>query len=453
MEKIAFDPRGSQKIRKFLTGGAAGGASVGLAIALANYLKDLHGEAVEDTSADDDILYLDMPAKPQVPGAPTKSATVSGGVALTGGLLAALGSAAAVRQVTQALKKRELQKQLDKAQNAYTDTVQDEASELDKKAAQGGVAGVPMHKGDWATSLPLSLLLLTTLSSGALTYKGLDKYFPAAKKPKSNQPKRVVIRNKKSQPSYYEEEDSTDEETFKEASYDDVVSDTDIEDDAMELLVKLALHNPARGSDLRDLVSAVAQGRFDEVCSLSHNFDMDHALDTVKNASEVDVDSENINLAVSLCVKSAYLRPTVAMLAFAEFNDMAPSSVKAASQMTEGAQDALIKIAGVLGATLRNEYWASKFDKKFTTNKEASMLSPQLIEQLLASGLEGGLGDPSEESFETPLTTETESEVSVSQRPEDALEEENHGRARVAQSQSDSADEIDVLMSGMAQSD
>ena len=464
MKKIAIDERGAQKIRKYLTGGAAGGASIGLGIALMNYLKDLYREAGDKTNLDDDTLYLDLPENPQVAGAPgTKVATVSGGLAITGGLLTALGSAALVRKLVQEMKKKELQEQLDKAQGAYQTTVMDEADSLAKGAAD---AGVPLHKGDWATSLPLSLLLLTTLASGALTYKGLNKYFPAPKKPQSLEPKRVVIRRKKSQPSFYEEEGNDEEmenaDFDKVASYEEIMSPQDIQDDALELVIKIAMHNPAGHSDLRDLVYAVAHGRSKEASEAAQGLGMEHALDLVKNASQKEASEEEISLAVCYLTKSSYLRPTAELLAFAEFNDMAPSFVKLASQLTDEAAEYMIKIAGVLGAGFRNNLWNRKFDEVFEVKdtKEASMLPAAVLEHLLQGGLEGerapgdeeGLAPSSDDAGaeETPLTTDTESEVSESQNPNDAYSEDLHNKVKVREQAVDSEDEIDALLSNMA---
>ena len=441
MEKIAFDERGNQKFRKFLTGGLAGGTSVGLGLALMNYLKELRDETKEDTSADDNTLYLDIPETPQVPGAPVKRATISGGVGATVAVLAGLGSAAAVRKAFQELKKKELQKQLDKAQVAYTGNVVEESKESKKKAS----SGVPMQPGDIATSAPLAAILLTTLASGALTYKGLGKYFPAAKKPTSLAPKRVVIRRKKSQPSVYEE--PNDEETEKTASYEEFPS-CDMDDDALEFVVKIAMNNPARHSDLRNLVHAVAAGRHGELCKHGYEYGMESTLDLVKNASESNMHEERLALAVSHCVKSAFLRPIIEVLAFSEFNDMAPVSVKAASEMSEEAQETLCKIAAVLGAGFRFEFWGDKFDNRFTV-KEAAAIAPAVLEQLLGDSLVHN-PETAESAGQIPLSTETESEVSESQRPEDAVREDVKERIRVHEQQVEDEDEIDMLMSGMS---
>jgi hypothetical protein len=445
MEKIAFDARGNQKLRKFLTGGIAGGTSVGLGLALMNYIKDLHTETKTDTSGDDNILYVDVPTAPQVPGAPRrKQATVSGGLGATAAVLGALGSAAAVRKLFQEFKKKELQQQLDKAQVAYTGKVVAEADDMNKKSS----AGVSMRPGDIATSTPLAMVLLTTLASGALTYKGLNKYFPAAKRPTSMEPKRVVIRRKKPEPSVYEEEGGEDQ-TKKVAYYlDSHLPECDIADDALEFLVKIALHNPTQHSDLKDLVYAVANGRHAEICDHGMNYGMESAFDIVKNASCKDINPARLSLAVSHCIKSSFLRPIVEMLAYAEFNDMAPISVKAAADMTDNTREILVKIAAVLGAGFRNEFWTPCFDEYFTV-KNSSMLNSDMLEDLLGDSLSFDPG-ADENASQIPLTMETESDLSESQRPQDQINEQAKSRLRVQEQQVEDEDQIDMLLSGMS---
>ena len=444
MKKVAFAPRGDQKIKKFLTGGLAGGAAIGTSIALLNYLNDLYKETQAGNSQDDNTLYVDLPAEEEDPRL-GKQATVSGGVALTGGLLALLGSSAAVRNIYQEIKKKELQKQLDQAQVAYSGKVLEEA-DSEKIAAAGGA---PMAGGDWLTSLPISMLLLTSLASGALTYKGLNKHFPATKKPQSLEPKRVVVRRKTSQPGFYEEEN--DEETEKPASYDELATDQERADDALEFVIKLAMHNPAPHSDLKNLVYGVAAGRHNELCNARLDCGMDTVLSLVKNASHLKLSAERVDLAISRCVKSAYLRPTIELMAYAEFNDMAPTFVKAASDMTEEAQDALIKIASALGVAVRREFWLGRYDKCFEVSKEAGIGS-DILEGLMDGSLEDdeALSHDEDGAGDVPLTMETESEVSQSQRPEDQNSEDKKQVRADNEEESDSEDQIDELMSNMS---
>jgi len=125
---------------------------------------------------------------------------------------------------------------------------------------------------------------------------------------------------------------------------------------------------------------------------------------------------------------------------------MAPASVKAASDMSDEAQEALCKIAAVLGAQFRYDFWNPRYDDWFTV-KKGDFITPSL-QALLGEGLEGGL-DP-DGAEEAPLTVETDSELSESQRPEDLADEDIKNRRRADEQQTEDADEIDALMSGMA---
>lgn len=134
-----LNERGRGLVGKYLVGGAAGGATAALATSLINYYKTLKSEAAEeeDSSNDDDILYLNLRKNPtnapkKVKGTQaaqrTKSSSVSGGLAITGGALAGMGSYAVVRKLYQKYKKKRLQDQLDSAQQGFFDIVSQEAA-------------------------------------------------------------------------------------------------------------------------------------------------------------------------------------------------------------------------------------------------------------------------------------------------------------------------------------
>ena len=147
-----LDERGRRLIGKYLLGGAAAGTSAALATSLVNYYRTLQREAdaASDTSKDDDILYLNLRQNPtnapkKVKGTQAsqeaKTASISGGLAITGGALAGLGSYAAVRKLYQDYKKKRLQEQLDAAQQGFFDVVSQEAS-AEKRAFMGLPPGV-----------------------------------------------------------------------------------------------------------------------------------------------------------------------------------------------------------------------------------------------------------------------------------------------------------------------
>lgn len=398
MEKFALDERGVHKIKKFLTGGAAIGGGVGLSVALLNYLKDLYGDTGEDTSTDDDTLYVNMPAK---------KATVSGGVALTGGTLAAIGTAALVRKIYKELKKKELQDRLDQAQQGFEGALQSEVEAAKSAAEVPPQAGVPMHTGDMASSIPIALLLLTTLASGALTYRGLNKYFPGTKKPMDIRAKRVVVRR------------TPEEEEEKVAS----------EDDGLELAIKLAAY-ACPGGDIDDLVHAVAQGRYEEVVSNLHGYGVSHALDMVKGASSKGADPADLSLAFSLCARSPSLRPTAEAMSFAELNDVAPAFTKLAVSLEPAQADAIIGVGCVLGAAYRQGFWSGR-----EMPKNAALLAP------LTGALDAG--NPEDDAVDAPLVADAQAEHSaVNPGLDEAV------RPGVQDADVEGQDEIDAVFGG-----
>jgi hypothetical protein len=424
-----MDPRDKQKIIKLLTGGAAAGTSVGLSIALANFLNSLSKETKTQTGADDDVLYIDLPAD-----GTAKKATASTVVGLTGAVLTGLGSLALVREIQQRIKQRELQQRLDNAQVAYTQRILEEA-EAQKTKKASNAPGSSIYPGDAAFATPIAGLLLTMLASGALTYKGLNKYFPGAKPPKSIGPKRVVVRRKATEnPEEATEEDMPEDDMYKASSMDD---------DALESLVKIAMSNSSTHSDLRDIVHAVAQGRHQEICEHGLSLGVESMFDVVKSASSKATDASRIQMAVTRCVKSAYLRPIVETLACAEFYDMAPASVKLASSFSEESRDALVKIASILGTSDRYSFWSEKLgDAEFS--KVASMALPAVDDPELASLLDESLF--AEDPTQTPINVETESEMSESQSDADEAYEDQAEDARDAEREAEDEDAVDSLM-------
>lgn len=148
-----LDERGRRLVGKYLLGGAAAGTSAALATSLVNYYRELQREAAlaNDTSKDDDILYINLRNNPtnapkKVKGTSQaqqeKPASISGGLAITGGALAGLGSYAVVRKLYQNYKKKKLQEQLDAAQQGFFDVVSQEAA-AEKRAG----AADSMHPG------------------------------------------------------------------------------------------------------------------------------------------------------------------------------------------------------------------------------------------------------------------------------------------------------------------
>lgn len=359
------DDRGKHLIGKYMMGGAAVGGSAALATSLMNYLSMLkdQGDAARDTSADDDVLYLTLNKKQQLPAKPNsrirqpgKRASIGGGVALTGGALATLGSYALVRNLYQKYKKKQLQGELDSVQNQFLDVVSNEGKSAAMQPAPVAPAGKPMGMSELLTSTPVTLTLLAALASGALAHKALDKTFPVPKRNKPIGPKRIVLRRQKE--DYYDQQDELNPDgTPKTASYDSVPA-LDQYDDGLEFLIHTALADSKKASvsELRTILGAAANGRREEFANnmLEHGYDT--AMDLIKGAEvHYPTDRASQILTVSKCVKTAELNPVLGVLAAAEYEDMAPHFMKASGSLSKENKEILVKMAGVLGAFGRNQ--------------------------------------------------------------------------------------------------
>ena len=376
MLKAALTPRSQALIKNYLAGGAAIGGSAGLITSLVNYLQTLKAQAPKDEAReDDDTLYINVNDKAASAGIADYAA---GGVAMTGGVLSTLGTYALVRKLYQNMKKKQLQEELDKAQQTFVGTAEQEAA---VKNAASQRPGVSMGLGELMWSSPTSFLLLSAIASGALTNTALSKTFPRIKKPTDVAPKRVVVRKNKS----VGEEDKSDNSDEKQAaSYDSVAEDQQYED-GLELVIGLTMGSKkASESDLVNIVYAVGQGRHDEFVNNMLDFNFDTAVSLIKGAADVPMSQTQKQLAISTCVKSAALKPVVALLAAAEYNDMAPRFTAVAGLQSADSISTLCKIAGVLGAINRAEVFAGypiEFDT--ATEDEKSAAATPSLEEIL----------------------------------------------------------------------
>lgn len=366
MEKIALTPRSKELIKNYLIGGAAIGGSGALLTSLVNYINTLKQQVPADAEKeDDDTLYLNVgKTANESSGAMDFTA---GGLALTGGLLSTLGTYALVRKLYQNVKRKQLQEQLDHAQQSFIENANMEAQAKNAAAAPGK----PMGLTELGWSAPVAFALLSAIAAGALTNKALDKTFPSIKKPKDTAPKRIVVRKTP------EKEPAAEEEKL---AYDKVAA-SEQADDALEFLVHLCMGSKsASQSELVDIVHAVAEGRGPDLTSHILEYGFESAMDTIKGASDSSLTPVQKQCAIGYCVKSAALNPIVSLLAAAEYMDMAPRFTKIASLQTEECTATLIKIAGAIGALNRMET-AGGLTNGLETSDTANELS---LEDILA---------------------------------------------------------------------
>ena len=361
-----MNSRDQQLISKFvLGGGALGGGSAAL-VSLLNHLKMLKQQAdsQNDTSADDDTLYVNVPQ--QVPKAASAIPGVTGGLAITGGILSLLGSYAAVRSIYQKMKKKDLQSQLDESQVAYLDDMVTAKSNGQKVAGFFSNDRKPMSTAETLPALPIATLLAIALGSGAMTYQALGKAFPNVSPDDNPKPKRIVLRKTPVGASAggSDSEDTLEDEAVAKAAAADW-------DQASEFLVRLVgSFQEENGLDTRDLIKAAAVGRFPEIEHNTNLLGFASACELVKGASCENPISNF--LAPSMLLRSPVLRDSVLLTAASEFAEAAPAFLKLGSALPEQSQQELIGLLADLNRMLMA--------------KEAARLTGVPVEQMEMGG-------------------------------------------------------------------
>lgn len=352
-----LNPRTAELLKKYVMGGAAIGGGIGLSTSLGNYLNYLRQKSVnadKDTSHDDDVLYVDVPHEKQANATLTGLPGVGSGIALAGGTVSMLGANALVKKLYAMYKKRELQKDLDEAQQVYWDK-----STMPKQAFAQQAPGKPVSALELASGTPVSLTLLAALASGVVANKTLSHYFPSRDKKEGPlaavKPKQVKVRYVNKQPEEGQE---------KQASAE---SDLDMDN----LLRDFAMISVLDGIDKEasyfpDLVYAVADGRIEEIKENLVSSNAIAALELVKGASQATYPTSDQKwAAISLLNRTDELAPITEQLFAAEVAESLPFFTKLASTYDEDTSETLCKIAATTYAGL-----ASALIQEFTKDKE-----------------------------------------------------------------------------------
>ena len=335
--------RDKDLVSNYLLGGAATGGGLALATALINYLK--HLKDTKDESEDDDDTIKIYKQEPQEKVA----MTLGGPLALTGGVVSAAGTYALVNKLYEMFRKNQAQKKLDEAQNIFLETQgykkvdkkkkkEDKASE-EEEETEKSASGKPMSASELGISIPLALPLLMALGSGVVAHKLLNKSFPVKKKEVTG-PKRIEIVDAPEE----EEEELLDKEAC--------IKDTD----GFEFLLRTVDMAKSASSDVSNLIAITADGRLKDFRKAASTIGYADALDTVKGASKaICADPLTEQLAISCIAKSAAIGEQTKLLAAAEFASLYPSFYKAAANLSDKKQNALYKIACILGHAIRSE--------------------------------------------------------------------------------------------------
>jgi len=369
MNKLSFaslDGRDKRLITKFTGAGIGAGVSGALMLALLGQLRDMKQDAAKDTSKDDDTLVVRVPSS-------VKQAGLGPGIAIAGGALGTIGGAMLTRKLIQELKRRDLQSQLDSAQQIWLSRLTPKPKQApmpkekapketapkseDPKPAQddagvkeaAAAGGKPMAFSEALLSSPVALALLLAAGSGTLAYSALDKQFSDKTKPRSPAPKHVRFA--------YETDGADGKPVEKEASLP-----TDL---GFETAARMAFAAAPDGSDYHNIIGAITDGRLDE---LRHNIatvGVDAALDLVKGASAALADCPEplVGLALSAATNDSMIGETVRLLAHAELVDAYPALMAKAAHFAagdeSGARESLVAATALFGAMARADSQAA----------------------------------------------------------------------------------------------
>jgi hypothetical protein len=389
-------------ILKLFTGGALLGGGLGVGTSLYRRLQALQEEAdrANNTSFDDNTLYLDLPRPAGAPGTKRADDASSAGTFALGGLGAASGLYAAynlVRGLYAKAEKKRLQRQLDEAQRVYLGNLGQQV-ELQKGAAQFSL----MTKGVGSAYLAG---LLTALGSAVATNHILKKQFPAHAAPERNRPKKLVLRT-------VERPDDPQAEVAQ-------VEPTDqMSPEAVEAVLQshLGSGKQAAHSGFADLVAAVAQGRAAEVKETLIKFagcakaqpqgpgELDLLFALVKGAAQTPVSALAQELAVNWLVHDPLVSRALAPTLAAEYYEMSPGWCKLAAHQAPGVQAALLRLAETVTQARRVETFAPVLARLPSWKEAAALLGDMgepLQQLVLADNLKNLLAPPGPEKEET----------------------------------------------------
>lgn len=390
-------------VAKLLAGGALTGAGLGAGTSLVRQLQALNekAQASKDTAYDDDVLYLHLPSKQQpAPAANRRNQTVSPKFASTvspdansvgtfaigslAGLAGTFGAYNLVRHIYQKARKKQLQKELDAAQNIYIGNL-GTTSKLQKQASQFS----NLTKGIGTGYLGL---ILSAIGSGIVANRMLQKQFPPLRNPQRDRPRKIVL----------ETDNPTEAKT----------TETNVSPDAVESLVRTELANPKvayADCGLADMVAAIAQGRGYEAKN-NLAFSVDMAFEAVKGARHQPTSTLNQNLAITWMCTDPLVKEALAPVIAAEFYDMAPGIAKIASYVDREYHEGLVKVAEASVQETRKAIYARIMNlpqmQKCAESGEGTGLDGSLLAQALQKLLSLKT-DKGEKTNDVPMHTNT----------------------------------------------
>jgi len=391
MEKHALSPTDLDLIKKYLVAGASVGGSAALFTSLLNQLNDIKEQDKNPLDSNTLKLVVKNPNAAEkeksykMASAEEDTSIFRGPLAMAGGVLSTIGSYALVRHLYQKLKEKQLERELEQAQDKYVTGLQQSNEPVNKKNAS---EGKPMGMLEALTSAPLAASLLLALGSGVVSYNALKKSFPDLKRGERERlgPKRVQV--------VY---DNPGDEP------DTVVSNIPVEALEKTAAANAFLINTVAGfggaSDVADVVHTVANGFGNQVKDIFAFEGINSVFEKCANTQTFANDLESVNLAANWCARSPGIAPGLAVVAAAEFANKAPLFFKAATSLPEHIQEALVDLvvktnskvaAGVVDKIKEVELIPQEEDQNGpeapSMENGAEKLDPQdLLEMLLAA--------------------------------------------------------------------
>lgn len=357
-------------VAKLFGGGALLGGGAG---AVTSYLR--HMEALKhdlakqtDTSEDDDVLYVELPAdrmKKKAAQDETSGATFALGS--LGALLGAMAAYNGVRRFYNGNRKKDLQAQLDAAQHLHVDKLQEVAGK------QASFPALSVASGTVGLTA-----LLTALGTAAVANRTLNKQFPVVRPPDRDKPRRVVLRQKPAEAAEAEVPDEVPPEAA-----------ADVTPDGREAMLRAVLQTPNKSAayNWSDVVAAVAQGRGPEIEQLCMAGMPTAVFDVCQGASQVKTANVDNHLAVAWLAREPMVARALEPAMAAAVSELGGSDlIKFAASLDPQVEQQLVKLAELGAQAVR----CVSFRKvTLPAVKEAmvdDLLAARMLQKMLAPG-------------------------------------------------------------------
>jgi hypothetical protein len=403
-----LDDTAKQHILDYLKLGLGVGGTVGLGSLLKDYVSNLAAGSQADAEEDDDTMYVDLPQELGMPN--TKMASGPTGsehaLAMMGMLGTGFGSYALIKKLYKQMKLKQLQDEIDEAQQFSFQQMARFKPELADKAinlpSEEGEDDDPKPESEFEKnssiksaenvgplaslgSVPWLLSMLLLAGSGVGAYKYLDSTNPKLKRENARDrllsPKvQFVNRTPVEEETEYDE--GMEEGMIASAS---VANSPDLYEHVLKLVTSF---EDAADYDAAHVVKAAAAGHAEEIRSLIVEKGLEEALDfchTKSAASNADKEDLALSWVAADPTVSEALKPIVA----AEFHEHAPMYFKLAQALDDETQNALMAASALYiqeqrkeaAAEILAEHDLEKSASAATTTPEERL---KVIEKLLA---------------------------------------------------------------------